>query len=60
MVARLVAGIVAGDDQEAADLRTTLAWPRPRTSTAGRKPATPDRHLVSSVAPLEPATGRVG
>ena len=60
MVTRLVAGIVPGDEQEAADLRTALAWLASTTDIYRRqKPATPDPHLVSYVVPVEPATGRV-
>jgi 8-oxo-dGTP pyrophosphatase MutT (NUDIX family) len=60
MVARLVAGIVPGDQQEAADLRTALAWLASTTDVYRReKPATPDPHLVAYVVPVDPRTGRI-
>ena len=59
-VARLVAGIVAGEEREADDLRSTARW-LSRTDDVFRriKPAVPERHLVSYVIPIDPRTGRV-
>jgi len=58
VVAQLVAGVSPGDDREAEDIRSTLAWMQ-RTDDVFRrvKPATPDRHLVSYVVPVDPDTG---
>jgi 8-oxo-dGTP diphosphatase len=57
-VFRMVADIAAHDEREAADLRSTLAWLN-RTDDVFRraKPDTPDRHLVSYVAPVDPDRG---
>jgi 8-oxo-dGTP diphosphatase len=60
VVAQLVAGVSPGDDREAEDIRSTLAWMQ-RTDDVFRreKPATPDRHLVSYVVPVDPDTGHL-
>lgn len=59
-ISHLVAGIPAGDEHEAADLRSTLAWTE-RTDDVFRrvKPATPDPHLVSYVVPIDPDSGHL-
>jgi len=56
VVAELVAGIVPGDPQEAADVRTVLSWLDSTDDVFRRvKPAVPDRHLVSYVVPTDPS-----
>lgn len=59
-VADLVAGIVPGDQQEAADLRAALGWMNGTDDVFRRvKPDIPDRHLVSYVVPIDPESGWV-
>lgn len=59
-ISRMIASIPAGDDHEAADLRSTAAWLN-RTDDVFRraKPATPDPHLVSYVVPIDPDSGHL-
>ena len=60
VVAELVAGIVPGDSQEAADIRAVLSWLDSTDDVFRRvKPAVPDRHLVSYVVPVDPGSGRI-
>ncbi len=57
-VFRVVAGMAAHDEREEADLRSTLAWLASTDDVFRRvKPAIPDRHLVSYVAPVDPDRG---
>ena len=59
-VSQMVADIAAGDEREAEDIRSALAW-MTRTDDVFRrvKPATPDRHLVSCVVPVDPDSGHL-
>lgn len=59
-VADLVAGVGAGEHQEAADLRWAMSWLNSTDDVFRRaKPDVPDRHLVSYVVPVDPASGCV-
>jgi 8-oxo-dGTP diphosphatase len=54
----LVSSIVPGDDLESRHRAETLAWLRETDDVFRReKPATPPKHLVSYVAPIDPADG---
>jgi 8-oxo-dGTP diphosphatase len=54
----LVAGLTPGDDLEAGHRSDTLRWLRSTDDVYRRvKPATPPRHLVSYVVPVDPADG---
>lgn len=54
----LVSSIVPGDEPESRDRADTLAWLRGTDDVFRReKPATPPRHLVSYVTPIDPAGG---
>lgn len=56
----LVSAIVPADDLEARHRAGTLAWLRETDDVFRRvKPATPPRHLVSYVVPIDPADGGV-
>ena len=56
----LVSAIVPADDLEARHRAGTLAWLRGTDDVFRRvKPATPPRHLVSYVVPVDPADGAV-
>ena len=56
----LVSASVPADDLEARDRAGTLAWLRETDDVFRRvRPATPPRHLVSYVVPVDPADGRV-
>jgi 8-oxo-dGTP diphosphatase len=59
-VSQMLADIAAGDEREAKDIRSTLAW-MTRTDDVFRrvKPATPDPHLVSYVVPVDPDSGHL-
>jgi 8-oxo-dGTP diphosphatase len=54
----LIAGIAPGDDLEARHRADTLAWLASTDDVFRRvKPATPARHLVSYVVPVDPGDG---
>ncbi|MEO3746836.1 NUDIX hydrolase [Plantactinospora sp. B5E13] len=56
----LVSGLVPGDGLEEEHRSETLRWLRGTDDVFRRvKPATPDRHLVSYVVPVDPADGSV-
>lgn len=56
----MVAEIVAREEREDTDLRSTLAWLDSTDDVFRRvKPNIPARHLVSYVVPLEPNRGCV-
>lgn len=60
VVRDLVAAIEPADDLEARHRAGTLAWLRETDDVFRRvKPATPPRHLVSYVVPIDPADGGV-
>jgi 8-oxo-dGTP diphosphatase len=59
-IARVVAGIPAGEEREAKDLRSAVAWLEATDDVFRRvKPATPDPHLVSYVVPVDPDSGHL-
>ncbi len=56
----LVSAIVPADELEARHRAGTLAWLRATDDVFRRlRPATPPRHLVSYVVPIDPADGGV-
>lgn len=60
MLYELIAGLVPVDDLEAEHRSDTLRWLRGTADVYRRvKPATPARHLVSYVVPIDPADGGV-
>ncbi|MEO3926372.1 NUDIX domain-containing protein [Micromonosporaceae bacterium B7E4] len=60
VVRGLVSGVVPRDEVEAGHRSETLEWLRSTDDVFRRmKPATPPRHLVSYVVPVDPADGAV-
>jgi 8-oxo-dGTP diphosphatase len=59
-VYRLVSALTSADDLEAEHQREVLRWLRSTDDVYRRvKPATPPRHLVSYVVPIDPTDGSV-